>query len=101
MNGTTDNIVVQAAVMQNRFEEILLKNGFTAGRASELAAVFTANSVDGVYTHGVNRFARFIGYTQKGFVNKDAKPEWLAESDAWRHSKRSRKSCHRLYIRPL
>ena len=77
MKESPGNIVVPAEVMQNRFEEILGKNGFANKRAKELAEVFTANSIDGVYTHGVNRFSRFIEYSQKGFVKKDADPECM------------------------
>lgn len=86
MNDLSESIIVQAEVMQSCFEKILLKNDFRADRAKELATVFTANSVDGVYTHGVNRFSRFIEYVQKGFVKKDAEPEciqWIGAIEQW------------------
>lgn len=38
------------------------------------ADIFTNNSIDGVYTHGVNRFPRFIEYIQKGYINIHAEP---------------------------
>lgn len=60
--------------MQSTFNAILLKNGLTEERALQCAEVFTANSVDGVYTHGVNRFPRFIEYIQKGYVKINAVP---------------------------
>ncbi|WP_276503782.1 3-dehydro-L-gulonate 2-dehydrogenase [Terrimonas pollutisoli] len=75
MSDSSNIIMVQAEAMQACFEKILLKNKFEPGRAREIAAVFTSNSIDGVYTHGVNRFARFIEYVQKGFVKKDAGPQ--------------------------
>ena len=40
----------------------------------QCAGVFTNNSIDGVYTHGVNRFPRFIEYIQKGYINIQAEP---------------------------
>jgi 3-dehydro-L-gulonate 2-dehydrogenase len=43
-------------------------------KAETCAEIFTANSVDGVYSHGVNRFSRFIEYIIKGWVKVDAEP---------------------------
>ena len=60
--------------MQEAFARILQKQGFTPDRAQQCAEIFTANSVDGVYTHGVNRFPRFVQYLQKGFVKPGAAP---------------------------
>ena len=77
MSDSSNIILVQAEAMQACFEKILLKNEFEPGRAREIATVFTNNSVDGVYTHGVNRFSRFIEYVQKGFVKKDADPQCM------------------------
>ena len=67
-------VMVSAADMQLCFENILLSKGFKKDKALEIASVFTNNSVDGVYTHGVNRFPRFVEYTQKGYVHKEAVP---------------------------
>jgi 3-dehydro-L-gulonate 2-dehydrogenase len=67
-------IRIPAKEMQERFTAILLKNGFTKERAMECAEVFTSSSVDGVYTHGVNRFPRFIQYIKDGHVKVDAEP---------------------------
>lgn len=60
--------------MQQQFESILLRHGFTKEKALQCARIFTSNSVDGVYTHGVNRFPRFIEYIQKGIVIPGAEP---------------------------
>jgi 3-dehydro-L-gulonate 2-dehydrogenase len=46
--------------MQSTFYDILIKEGFTEDKAETCARVYAENSVDGVYTHGVNRFSRFI-----------------------------------------
>lgn len=69
-----DLILVPASLMQETFFSILLKNGLSSTAATECATVFTQSSVDGVYTHGVNRFPRFVEYIQKGYVNKEAVP---------------------------
>ena len=70
-NGT---INITADIMKAVFKSILLKHGFENEKAETCAAIFTANSVDGIYTHGVNRFPLFIEYIQKQFVDKDAIP---------------------------
>jgi 3-dehydro-L-gulonate 2-dehydrogenase len=59
------------------FESILLKEGFAANDASITAHVFATNSLEGVYTHGVNRFPRFIQYSREGFVKVNAVPSRL------------------------
>ena len=60
--------------MQRQFASVLQEHGFTPDRAEQCAAIFAANSLDGVYTHGVNRFPRFVEYIKKGFVKPDAVP---------------------------
>lgn len=73
MTDAAYNIITPPA-MQGVFHDILIKQGFNAADALQCATIFTANSVDGVYTHGVNRFPRFIEYTKKGLVIPGAKP---------------------------
>lgn len=60
--------------MYNTFETILLRNGFSEENAKTCAHVFTVNSLEGVYTHGVNRFSKFIRYCEEGYVRIDASP---------------------------
>jgi len=67
-------VFVSHEVMEQCFNEILLKTGYLKEKAKQLAEVFTQNSLDGVYTHGVNRFSRFIEYSKNGYVQKDAEP---------------------------
>jgi 3-dehydro-L-gulonate 2-dehydrogenase len=67
-------ITIPAADMLQLFNTILLKHGLPADRAQACAEIFTNNSIDGVYTHGVNRFPRFIEYIQKGYINIQATP---------------------------
>ncbi len=74
MDQHSNTILISSDEMQICFENILLKTGFQKKDALQLAKAFTENSVDGVYTHGVNRFPRFIEYVQKGYVKKDALP---------------------------
>ena len=74
MSSDRKIIFVTEKEMQQCFNSILLKTGFGEDKAERLAAAFTQNSLDGIYTHGVNRFPRFVEYTNKGFVKKDAEP---------------------------
>lgn len=53
---------------------ILLKYEFSAEKADSLAETFTNSSLDGVYSHGVNRFERFIQTVRDGYVKPDAEP---------------------------
>lgn len=62
-------------IIKAEFLRVLLKVGFTEQKANILARVFTENSIDGVYTHGVNRFPRFILYVKEKVVNPNAEPE--------------------------
>ncbi|MEO8764520.1 MAG: 3-dehydro-L-gulonate 2-dehydrogenase [Ginsengibacter sp.] len=67
-------ILLDPKEMQARLNSILLKEGFTTDRALQCAEVFTTNSVDGIYTHGINRFPRFVKYLKEGYVKVDAEP---------------------------
>jgi len=68
--------------MQQEFRRILAKFGFDAKKAEQCAGIFTANSLDGVYSHGVNRFARFIQSVKDGHIKPDAEPEKKHSSGA-------------------
>jgi 3-dehydro-L-gulonate 2-dehydrogenase len=73
---------IQFAEMKGEFLRVLLKLGFQAERAEICARLFAETSLDGVYSHGLNRFPRFVDYIQKGFVKIDAEPEQEASFGA-------------------
>ena len=54
--------------MRNQFRRILLSRGFDDKGALAAAKVFADNSLDGIYTHGVNRFPRGVSYLDKGEI---------------------------------
>lgn len=60
--------------MKTVFYQVLIKMGFEAELARENAELFAQNSLDGVYTHGLNRFPRTIEYIHKGYINVNAIP---------------------------
>ena len=57
--------------MLNEFKRILVKRGFEEEAALEAAEVFAKNSLDGVYSHGINRFGRVVEYLDKGEIDPD------------------------------
>ena len=74
MPDNNQMITVTAQEMQDTFNRILVKHGYTPAKAQKLAEIFTGNTLDGIYTHGVYRFPRFIDYTKKGAVLPAAEP---------------------------
>ncbi|MEO6329496.1 MAG: 3-dehydro-L-gulonate 2-dehydrogenase [Ginsengibacter sp.] len=69
-----NTILISPAEMQERFYSILLELNFTKERANAIAKIFTDSSVDGIYTHGVNRFPAFAEHLKMGLVKPDATP---------------------------
>lgn len=64
--------------MQAEFKRVLLGVGFSDSKAAACATIFTENSCDGVYTHGLNRFPVFVQYVKDGMVKPDAEPTILS-----------------------
>ncbi len=54
---------------------VFLKLGFEPGRAGLCARLFTDSSRDGVYSHGLNRFPRFIEMIKRGAIDIHAAPK--------------------------
>ena len=52
-----------------KFRKILESRGFSGEHAKDAATVFAQNSLDGVYSHGVNRFPRVVEYLDKGEID--------------------------------
>ncbi len=67
-------INISAEKMVSEFQRILISRGFSEDEALECSEIFTNNSVDGVYTHGVNRFATFVKMVDDGFVKPNNTP---------------------------
>src|SRR4030081_1311286 len=54
---------------------VLLKAGFETERAQLCARLFAETSRDGVYSHGLNRFPRFMEMVRNRVVDIQAQPE--------------------------
>lgn len=74
---------IQYEEMIQEFKRILVSKGFSEEDAYESAKLFTENSLDGVYSHGVNRFPRVVSYIDKGYIDVKAKPEKVASMGAF------------------
>jgi 3-dehydro-L-gulonate 2-dehydrogenase len=72
--SNTNQLRLPVAEIESVLTSILLKHGFDAERAQSCATIFANNSVDGVYTHGVNRFPRFVSNLKGGFVKPNEVP---------------------------
>jgi 3-dehydro-L-gulonate 2-dehydrogenase len=61
---------------------VLGKLGFSTDRAHACARLFAETTCDGVYTHGINRFPRFVAMVRNGSIDVDAAPRPLARFGA-------------------
>lgn len=68
--------------MLKEFQRILVSRGFSESNAEAAARVFAQNSLDGVYSHGVNRFPRVVEYLDKGEIRPDVTPECVMSMGA-------------------
>jgi 3-dehydro-L-gulonate 2-dehydrogenase len=70
-----EQLLIPHQQMEDTFFQVLKKVGFHDEQAQSCARIFMENSLDGVYSHGVNRFPRFIEYVQKGYVKTGEKAD--------------------------
>ena len=68
--------------VRQRLAEVLRKLGFAAGRADTCARLFAETTCDGVYTHGINRFPRFVAMVRNGSIDVAAEPAVVARFGA-------------------
>lgn len=65
---TPDIIRVPFNELKLTLEDILLRHQLPADQAAICAEVFATNSLEGVHSHGVNRFPKFLEYVTAGHV---------------------------------
>jgi 3-dehydro-L-gulonate 2-dehydrogenase len=70
------------AELERSLAGILLRKGFAPERAALCARLFADTTRDGVYTHGVNRFPRFLRMIANGSIDIHARPRLLAANGA-------------------
>lgn len=62
---------VQYEEMKSEFKRVLESRGFDGASAEDAARVFADNSLDGIYSHGVNRFPRVVQYLDHGTIRPE------------------------------
>jgi 3-dehydro-L-gulonate 2-dehydrogenase len=72
MTNNSETIRISSKEMEQTFHSILTQHNFSDEKAKICAKIFTENTLDGVYTHGVYRFMRFIQYIKDGIVKPHA-----------------------------
>ena len=60
--------------VEHRLAAVLRSLGFSEERAQLSARLFAETTCDGVYSHGVNRFARLVATVRNGSVDPTAEP---------------------------
>ncbi len=61
--------------LHKTLKSVLLKIGFAAERADLCARLFAETTQDGVYSHGLNRFPRFLRMIENGSIDINAVPQ--------------------------
>jgi 3-dehydro-L-gulonate 2-dehydrogenase len=68
--------------LHDALRRVLVDRGFDAARADLCARLFADTDRDGVYSHGLNRFPRFIRYIENGVVDIHGEPAPVAAHTA-------------------
>ncbi|SCM72935.1 2,3-diketo-L-gulonate dehydrogenase, NADH-dependent [uncultured Pleomorphomonas sp.] len=63
--------------LKAEFRRVLLASGLAPDKADACAGLFADTTETGVYSHGVNRFPRFVQQIRAGHVRIDAEPTKL------------------------
>jgi 3-dehydro-L-gulonate 2-dehydrogenase len=65
---------VAIAELKSALEVMLVRLEFAPARAAECARLFAETTCDGVYTHGLARFPRFVATVKLGVVKPEMEP---------------------------
>ena len=69
--------------LRGELERVLVAVGFATDRASLVARLFAEASLDGIASHGLNRFPRFVRQVKAGTVDPAAGAALLEACGAW------------------
>jgi 3-dehydro-L-gulonate 2-dehydrogenase len=75
--GDSEVLMVGFDQLVYTLKRVLQKTGFSEDRAELCARLFAETTRDGVYSHGVNRFPRFLRTIENGCVEIHAAPELI------------------------
>jgi 3-dehydro-L-gulonate 2-dehydrogenase len=65
---------IPATKMEETIRQAFIKAGMSETKAAICAQIHMESSLDGVYSHGLNRVERFVDYLHKGWVDAQADP---------------------------
>ena len=68
--------------VRGRLASVLRSLGFSDERADRSARLFAETTRDGVYSHGVNRFTRFVAMVRNGNVDPGVEPRVISRFGA-------------------
>ncbi len=77
---------VDQAEVQSVLSAALARHGFSSDRATLCARLFTETTLDGVYSHGLNRFPLFIKWIRDGHVvpgNEPSRVRAVTSFETW------------------
>jgi 3-dehydro-L-gulonate 2-dehydrogenase len=74
MKENENSVRVPYERLKSEFLRVLMQCGFEHSRADECASIFAENTLDGVNSHGINRFPAFVKNTFEGFIKPAAVP---------------------------
>ncbi|MEP0304747.1 MAG: Ldh family oxidoreductase, partial [Maribacter dokdonensis] len=66
-----NHTIVSSQEMQTVLATLFTKYNFPQKQAKTLARIHTESTIDGIYSHGINRIPVFIDYVKKGLINID------------------------------
>jgi 3-dehydro-L-gulonate 2-dehydrogenase len=75
-------MLIPFSQLQQQLERVLLSLHFSREKAALCASIFAANSRDGVYSHGLNRFPVFVKHIKKGLTDPQAEPSLVEVTGA-------------------
>ena len=73
------DVLIPFDELVSALKQILLQVGFEETRADRCATLFAKADLDGVRSHGVNRFPLFLEFIEKGYVKPANFPTLLSE----------------------
>lgn len=80
MEFTERFVLISQDQMKSEFIRILRSLDFSEQKAEKCAEIFTVNSLEGVSSHGINRFPRFVNNIVEGYIKPDNIPSLINQT---------------------
>src|SRR5690606_662086 len=76
---TMNELKISFEQLVDALQNVLKKYGMEENKAKRCAELFVKADLDGVHSHGVNRFFTFLEYITNDWVKLDREPELLSQ----------------------